>query len=59
MKRLLIIDTTTNIVVNATVAWEPPEGCIAVEHTEAQIGWLYDPNTGAFNPPEVGDTQGL
>lgn len=52
MKTLLIIDPATNKVVNSTVAWEPPEGCIAVENEKAGIGWAYNPEDGSFTPPD-------
>jgi len=52
-----IIDST-NIVINVCLwdgvtPWQPPEGCIAVQSDTAQIGWIYDPSTGTFTPPEV------
>ena len=57
-KNLLIVDRATNLVVNKTIAWEPPEGCVAIENDEAQIGWSYDPETGNFLPP-VNDDQSV
>lgn len=58
MKRYPIINTETNIVVNVSQwdgisLWEPGEGLIAIQSDVAEIGDIYNPETGEFTKPEV------
>lgn len=52
-----VVEIATNIVVNMIVA-DPavdpaPEGCIlvGVDGITCDIGWIYDPSSGAFSNP--------
>ena len=58
MKRYAIVDTSTNICVNVSqwdgeTPWSPGEGFIAVQSDVAEIGDIYNPETGEFTKPEV------
>ena len=60
MTAYAIIDTETNVCVNMCVwdgvtPWEPPPGCYVVNNASGagEIGWLYDPNTSQWSPPDV------
>lgn len=52
-----VVEDVTNIVVNIIIAdahKDPaPDGCFLIDCTDipCDIGWIYDPATGAFNPP--------
>lgn len=55
--RAAVVEDVTNIVLNIIIAdaeKDPaPEGCFLIDVTYQQcdIGWIYDPSTGQFNPP--------
>lgn len=58
MKRYPIIDVATNIVINVSqwdgvTPWSPGEGFIAIQSDVAEIGDIYNPETGEFTKPEV------
>jgi hypothetical protein len=46
-----------NNVVENTIVWDgvtpytPPEGTILVASDTAEIGWIYNPETGDITPP--------
>lgn len=52
-----VVNILSNIVENIIVANanidQPPEGCflVSIIGVSCNIGWIYDPNTGAFTDP--------
>lgn len=51
MRYALIENGVVTNCVEAEESWVPPDGCIKVQHTKAQIGWTYD--GAAFHAPPV------
>lgn len=58
--RCAVVQNLTNVVVNLIIADptdQPPEDCYLVgvpDGVFVDIGWLYDPSTGEFSPPQSG-----
>jgi hypothetical protein len=59
MKTFAVLDhnnVVTNVIVcDSAETADLVTEAICIEYTEenvAQIGWIYDPETGEFNPPE-------
>lgn len=63
MSRCAVVEYASNIVVNMIICSpsdEPPESCFLVDvdqHPEVDIGWIYDPSTGTFDPPPETQTE--
>ena len=58
MSRYGVVEVATGLVVNVilwdgdTTQWQPPEGCIAVQSDEVQMGWSYINEVFVAPPPE-------
>lgn len=59
MSRCAVVQDSDNVVVNVIICEptdEPPLGCILVDidsEPYVDIGWIYDPVTGTFSPPQT------
>ena len=57
--RSAVVDLASQIVVNIIVADasvdEAPTGTVLIDvtNTPCGIGWIYDPISGGFSPPET------